>query len=348
MNLRTPIALRVAALLLAAALPAAAAPSPFVRALDEMMASIAPESARAGAQIRRAYQEHLDFLMLEAYGDITGALDNGGLVPLPADARRFNLIPRLEGPHPIGEKDLANQSSYIAARPATIGMLVEIASQVKSGPIEITSLVRHGGYQESLRTTNANATTSVPMHTMGLAVDIALVNTPLETAYEVRDVLRRMQRRGDVLFVGERRQLVFHVVPHPSRLGHFTDVYMRKVGLPPTSRSAHVVAASTVPAPAVRRARNVPRVTAEVLSVLPLVDPAAPVATDALAAHDIAPVATTGPATTGPATTVATIQDAAASAGTMLRRWMMLFVALLIASWRIAAKPRVQPAFLER
>ena len=39
----------------------------------------------------------------------------------------------------------------------------------------------------SLRSTNPNAITSVPMHTMGLAVDIALVNTPLATIYEIRE-----------------------------------------------------------------------------------------------------------------------------------------------------------------
>src|SRR5687767_15690465 len=39
------------------------------------------------------------------------------------DPMRFNLAPRLEGAHPIGEKDLDNQHSYLAARPATIGAL---------------------------------------------------------------------------------------------------------------------------------------------------------------------------------------------------------------------------------
>jgi hypothetical protein len=327
--------IRVAALVLLGAVPAAAAPSRFVQALDNMMVALGAESARAGAQIRRAYQEHLDFLMLEGYVDIEGALDNGGLVPLPPDARLFNLIPRLEGPHPIGEKDLQNQSSYIAARPATIGMLIEIARQVKSGPIEITSLVRHGEYQESLRSTNVNATTSVPMHTMGLAVDIALVNTPLERAYEVRDVLRRMQRRGDILFVGERRQLVFHVVPHPSRLGHFTDIYIRKVGLPPTSRSAHVVAAG--PARAVRGTGGAPHVISEVLSVMPLIEIDAPVA-----AAEPPPAAPSRVAASA-----AAMQEAAVSAGPILRRWTLLLLGLLIVGWRIAARPSLRPELLE-
>src|SRR5687767_13803418 len=158
------------------------------------------------------------------------------------DPMRFNLAPRLEGAHPIGEKDLDNQNSYLAARPATIGALLDVASRVQSGPIEITSLVRHGDYQEALRATNVNATTSVPMHTMGLAFDIALVNTRLETVHEIRDVLRKMQADGDILFVGERQQLVFHVVPHPARLGHYTDYYLAAVGAPPTGRFAQVIA----------------------------------------------------------------------------------------------------------
>jgi hypothetical protein len=334
MSLRKTLLIRVAALVLLGAVPAAAAPSRFVQALDNMMVSLGAESARAGAQIRRAYEEHLDFLMLEGYVDIEGALDNGGLVPLPADARLFNLMPRLAGPNPIGEKDLENQTSYIAARPATIGMLIEIARQVKSGPIEITSLVRHGEYQESLRSTNVNANTSVPMHTMGLAVDIALVNTPLERAYEVRDVLRRMQRRGDILFVGERRQLVFHVVPHPSRIGHFTDIYIRKVGLPPTSRSAHVVAAG--PARTVHRTGGSPEVISEVLSVMPLIEMNAPAAAEPPPA-----------ASSRVAASAAAMQEAAVSAGRILRRWTLLLAALLIVGWRIAARPSVRPELLE-
>lgn len=197
----------------------------FVRQLDRMMVKLAPSSAHASKTIRREYRQHVDLLVLPRYKSMTRALSTGGLVPLPGRPEDFNLRPRVEGSSPIAEKDLGNQASYIAARPATIGALLEIAAQVKSGPIEITSMVRHTEYQNSLRATNANAVTSIPMHTLGLAVDISLVNTPIERVYEIRDVLVRMQRRGDILFIGERRQLVFHVVPHPARLGYFTEVY---------------------------------------------------------------------------------------------------------------------------
>ena len=198
-----------------------------IRALDRMMVALSAQNARASATVRREYRAYLDHMVLDEFGALTAALNTGGLVPLPADHDQFNLRVRTEGPSPIAEKDLANQPSYIAARPAAVGALLDIASRVKSGPLEITSLVRHTHYQHALRSTNANANTSVPMHTMGLAFDIALINTPLKTVYETRDVLKQMQAAGDILFVGERKQLVFHVVPHPSRLGYYTDVYAR-------------------------------------------------------------------------------------------------------------------------
>ena len=239
--------------------------------IDQMMVDLAPESAQSAESIKRMYQDHLELLTLREYGELAGALDNGGLVPLPQNPLRYNIVPRLDGLHPIGEKDLSNQSSYTSARAATIGALLEIASRVKSGPIEVTSLVRHSDYQEELRSTNANATTSVPVHTMGLAVDIGLVNTPLDTIYELRDVLRRMQDAGDILFIGERRQLVFHVVPHPSRLGHFNDVYLKAMGEPLTSRSAGVVA--FLDAPRLIPPQINPNVTTEIIGVFPAEGP---------------------------------------------------------------------------
>jgi hypothetical protein len=242
-----------------------------MRSLDRMMADLGPASALSAETIRRVYQEHLDVLALREYDELAGALDNGGLVPLPEYPLRYNIVPRLEGLHPIGEKDLANQSSYATARAATIGVLLEIASRVKTGPVEVTSLVRHADYQEELRASNPNAITSVPMHTMGLAMDIGLINSRLETIYEIRDVLQQMQDAGDILFIGERRQLVFHVVPTPSRLGHFNEVYLREVGAPLTSRSAEAVA--FLDAPRLAPAQLNPQVTTEVIAMFPAEGP---------------------------------------------------------------------------
>jgi hypothetical protein len=197
----------------------------YLRALDRMMVELSAENARASRAIKDEYRVYLDHLVLAEFASLEDALYTGGLVPLPANHEQLNVTVRTEGAAPIAEKDLAHQTSYIAARPAAVGALLDIASRVASGPLEVTSLVRHTEYQEALRASNANANTSVPMHTMGLAFDIALVNTPLARVYEIRDVLRKMQAAGDILFIGERRQLVFHVVPHPSRLGYYTDVY---------------------------------------------------------------------------------------------------------------------------
>ena len=267
------VAFRAASAWITVAVLFVCAPQAFagLGSIHRMMNELAPDSAQSSETIRRVYQDHLDVLALREYGELAGALDNGGLVPLPDNPLRYNIVPRLDGAHPIGEKDLANQSSYIAARPATIGALLEIASRVKSGPLEITSLVRHGDYQDSLRTTNPNASTSVPMHTMGLAIDIALINTPLNTIVEIRNVLQRMQDAGDILFIAERKQLVFHVVPHPSRLGYFNDVYLRAVGEPLTSRSAGVVA--FLNAPGLPPGLLTPEVTTEVIAMVPTEGP---------------------------------------------------------------------------
>ena len=190
-----------------------------------MLADLAPASKESALTIRETYRPFLNLLALDDFNQIEVGLANGGLVPLPMDPERFNVRVRLEGTSPIGEKDLANQASYVSARPATIGCLLDIASRVKSGPIEVTSLVRHLGYQDELRLTNANATPEVPTHALGMAFDIAMVNTPLKTVREINKVLQQMSAAGDILVIAERHQLVFHVVPQPSRLGWYTEVY---------------------------------------------------------------------------------------------------------------------------
>jgi hypothetical protein len=241
----------------------------FVRAIDRMMTGLAGQNAEASTHIRETYREYLELLVLDGYADLEDALWTGGLAPLPGDPLRFNVIARTDGEHPIGEKDLANQAAYIAARPATIGALIEVASRVTSGPIEVTSLVRHSDYQDELRETNVNANTAVPMHTMGLAFDIALVNTPFERIEEIRRVLEAMRDEGDILFIGERRQLVFHVVPQPSRLGYFTEVYTRAFTQPAVA--ARRLPVDITAAPSALRAS----VVADVVDVRPTAEHAA-------------------------------------------------------------------------
>ena len=294
-----------------------------IQALVRMMTAMAQESGRDAAAIKELYRPHLELLLLNKYTDLEGALATGGLVPLPSNPAAFNLAPRLDGLHPIGEKDIQNQGSYIAARPATIGALLAVASRVRSGPVEITSLVRHAGYQEELRATNRNATTSVPMHTMGLAFDIALVNTPLARVRDIREVLLAMRASGDILFIGERQQLVFHVVPHPSRLGYFNDVYARAVGSVSGAQTVEVVA----PGPPRPDAHQlVPRVVTDVVAVVPSSDHwhewNAALASDA--SVPAAPLQAAAPA-------------ASASIGAMVAlRGLLAFIAALCTSaWRI-------------
>ena len=225
--------------------------------LNEMLTDLAPQSAHAAAAIRDTYRPYVELLALEDFAAIEKGLATGGLVPLP-DPERFNVRVRREGPSPIGEMDIAHQESYISARAEAIGCLLDIASRVTSGPIEVTSLVRHLDYQQLLRASNANANTEVPTHALGLAVDIAIVNTPIETVRELRDVLQKMSDAGDILVIAERQQLVFHVVPHPSRLGWYRQVYARAVTGQPW------------PHHATDTASLMPEVTAAVSSLQPL------------------------------------------------------------------------------
>jgi hypothetical protein len=316
--------LPVATLLVAVAATSASADTlTHAQKLDRMMVAGAVQSARDAASIKRLYRPYLDFLLLNKYADLEGALATGGLAPLPAHPSRFNLAPRLDGPHPIGEKDLDNQANYLAARPATIGALIVVASRVRSGPVEITSLVRHAEYQAVLKVTNGNASTSVPMHTMGLAFDIALVNTPLARVQDIRRVLQEMRAAGDILFIGERQQLVFHVVPHPSRLGYFTDIYHQAVGAVSGVQTVEVVAPGP---PRLVPARMTPRVVTEVVSVSPLAGQwhewSEAQAADARGADAI----------------VAAAESATPLAGMVLLRGLLAFLAALGTSlWRIAA-----------
>ena len=74
--------------------PAVAGAASHARSLDRMIVAMGAERARAAQLIRQLYRDHLDLLLLEAY-----------VAPLPDNPGRFNVMPRLAGPHPIGEKE---------------------------------------------------------------------------------------------------------------------------------------------------------------------------------------------------------------------------------------------------
>jgi hypothetical protein len=212
--------------------------SAIVRMLEEM----APESRRASARIRSAYRRELRSAISDRDA-LIASLESGELARLPAEAVRFNLDLRLAGDHPIAERDLVYQPLYVAARPAALGALAAVSTRVRSGRVEVTSLVRHYDYQRALSRTNPNAATTVPTHTMGLAFDISLLNTPLDTAFEIRDVLRAMSESGELFVIAETHQLVFHVVPAPEYLGYFEALYHSFMLLLPDGSGQQVVVA---------------------------------------------------------------------------------------------------------
>ncbi|HUF22798.1 MAG TPA: DUF5715 family protein, partial [Vicinamibacterales bacterium] len=236
--------LAIAVFVLALPLAGQAAADPYIDALQSMMADLRPQSRQDAQTIKSAYGPMAKRSTFLNRGDMEAALDTDELALMPEHTGPLNIALRLNGRHPIAEKDLAYQASYLGARPAALGLLYEIAARVTSGPIEVTSLVRHLEYQRALGATNGNARTAVPTHAMGMAFDIALVNTPLATVYEIRDVLREMRRAGLLYFIGETQQLVFHVVPRPAWLGYFEAVHMARLHAPvPPLDTVPVIAA---------------------------------------------------------------------------------------------------------
>jgi hypothetical protein len=67
---------------------------------------------------------------------------------------------------------------------------------------------------------------------MGLAFDISILNVPMASAREIRDVLRRMRDDGELFFIAETRQLVFHVVPSPVRAQFHAAVFSGLIEVP--------------------------------------------------------------------------------------------------------------------
>jgi hypothetical protein len=218
-------ALPVVLLSIASAAPADAGSREFLRELRATMTAMRAESVADAARIEEAYGALADVAALADRRALTAAHDTGLIAPLPRHAALFNIEPRLRGAHPIAERDLGYQPLYVAAHPAALGCLLQVAARVRSAPLEVTSLVRHLHYQRILGQTNPNAVTDLPVHTFGLAFDISVLNVPLRTTAEIRDVLREMRDAGDLFFVAETRQLVFHVVPAPERLAFFSALF---------------------------------------------------------------------------------------------------------------------------
>jgi hypothetical protein len=227
-------------LLLAGGARAETSADAFVRELHATMAALRSESAVSADGIRAAYGGGAGLEALTDREALRQARSTGRITSLPLDALLFNMRPRLGGAHPIGERDRQYQDLYVGADPAALGCLLHVAARVRSSPVEVTSLVRHLEYQRQLQKTNRNAATELPLHAFGLAFDISVLNVPLHTSREIRDVLRAMRDAGDLFFVAETRQLVFHVVPAPARLSFYRELYAALTSLPPAAGSLHV------------------------------------------------------------------------------------------------------------
>lgn len=228
---------------------AADAEERFVRRARAVMAALRAESRVDAARIQEAYATDGAFVAFEDRDALVAAASVGTVRPLPGDASRFNIRPRLHGAHPIGEKDLAHQPLYVAAHPGTLGLLLHVAARTQAVPLEVTSLVRHHAYQRALQRTNPNARTARSMHTLGLAFDISILNIPVAAAEEIRDVLRHMRDEGALFFLAETRQLVFHVVPNPERLHLYAALFDGLTSLPPPPAPSRLAAAPPPPSP---------------------------------------------------------------------------------------------------
>ena len=213
-----------------------------------MVSELRKQSREDALAIKEVYAPYVDTAVFADREHLQRATAKGELVPI-SELELPYLQPRLTGQSPIAEKDLENQHLYLALRPAAAGMLVDIARRVEQGPLELTSLVRTSEYQRALMRGNGNANTEVPTHTMGYAVDIGLKYIAPETAKELRRVLEEMRDAGDIYFIAEANQLTFHIVPVPSRLEHFEQVYQEATAPPAVEPAPAVVPAPAPPVP---------------------------------------------------------------------------------------------------
>lgn len=201
--------------------PAASAQAPEIYTL---VSELRQQSRVDALTIKEVYAPMVETAVFDDRDHLRRALESGELVEID-DLELTHLQPRLIGESPIAEKDLEHQHLYLAVRPAAAGMLLDIARRVEQGPLELTSLVRSTDYQRALMRGNGNANTDVPTHTMGYAVDIGLKFIAPDAAKALRAALDEMRDAGDIYYIAEANQLTFHIVPAPSRIPYFEQIY---------------------------------------------------------------------------------------------------------------------------
>lgn len=186
-------------------------------------AELRQQSRSDALTIKEVYRPLMPQAVFADEAALQDALADGRLVPL-SSVRVPHLELRIWGHSPSVERDLDTRL-YESLRPATMGMLLEIARRVDHGPIELTSAVRTAEYQRALTGRNANAVTDVPTHVMGYAIDIGLRYASEATVKDLRRALNDLRDAGEIYFIAERYQATFHVVPVPARVRQFEMTY---------------------------------------------------------------------------------------------------------------------------
>ena len=148
---------------------------------------------------------------------IETALDEGGLVPLPAaelaaegvaiDRRMGELAGRLD----------RKRTLYRALRPEALALLVHLARGTKAisgdAPLQLTSTVRDATYQGQLVARNGEATRGYSLHTTGWAFDIERRYASREQAQAFQFMLDRLQALNLIAWV--REPAAIHVTAGP-------------------------------------------------------------------------------------------------------------------------------------
>ena len=216
-----PVAAAVLACLALDGVPAAGQEiHPFV---FQTAAELRQQSRQDALTIKDAYRPLLGTATFADEDGLRDALADGRLVPL-SSVQVPHLQLRIWGHSPSVEGDI-DRRLYESLRPSTLGMLLDLASRIEHGPIELTSAVRTAAYQRALTGRNANAVTDVPTHVMGYAIDIGLRYASEATVRDLRKALNDMRDAGDIYFIAERNQATFHVVPALDRVRQFEMTY---------------------------------------------------------------------------------------------------------------------------
>lgn len=110
-------------------------------------------------------------------GALRAAYDDGELVPLPLDERRYGFrVDRRMGA--LAARLREPSSLYRGLRPEALGTLAYIAKETRlagggKAPLRVTSTVRDRPYQRELLRTTPEATPAYSLHTTGYALDLA-------------------------------------------------------------------------------------------------------------------------------------------------------------------------------